>query len=572
MARVPVDEFYNVQRNILDRVGTDSVDSDQLKGIAALFGIDVFKRLIKRKEDVLDDNIEAIEQEGIIRNGRNNVLWEKRNKVLEDDILIKKDALKFFDADAESVFNNPTTHEKSEYKKDNPDWIFNPQEFADETSPMYKVKEKWKQDYINQVLLPQHNNKYNQINQDILTFDEYNADNREVTKHAIEYAKRPSERSLLRQWNLFGRKRTAKLKSDYEKAREDAETIRLEREGYLLHNNRSLVSIDPKTGDTYGSTLEGTKRYGKNFIVKPLSGLTKELYETGEIYNEFEFKNTDNYKALSVQGKAVALSMFKNNENYKDKNNSYELSNIFSSVALSEEEFSKMTRFEFLKYNDPDFKKDKPKRNKGETREQYEARDDFIDWKASVDEAYGEDKPKYIRAREKAGYDMTMSDEMNLAIEDNLDYFVELRAEKRKLDNNEITEEEYNKTVKSFKEKTISNLIKKELGATDDKQEFINSVASRRTGDFFNTLKTEQGKELMDEWFTNYNRRRVDSGRSPEAPSNKLSLYSAHMTKIIQDETAFLTNFLIIDEVGNIGYDESMLPDPEFIIDPSLVD
>ena len=44
------------------------------------------------------------------------------------------------------------------------------------------------------------------------------------------------------------------------------------------------------------------------------------------------------------------------------------------------------------------------------------------------------------------------------------------------------------------------------------------------------------------------------------------------MTKIIQDDTAFLTNFLIIDEVGNIGYDENQLPDPEFIIDPSLVD
>jgi len=90
MARVPVEEYYNIQRNILDRVDTDSIDSDQLKGIAALFGLDVLERLMKRKDEILDDNIEAIQKEEIIRNGRNDVLWKKRNKVLEDDILIKK--------------------------------------------------------------------------------------------------------------------------------------------------------------------------------------------------------------------------------------------------------------------------------------------------------------------------------------------------------------------------------------------------------------------------------------------------------------------------------------------------
>ena len=39
MAQVPIEEFYNLQRNILDRVGDDSVTDEEVKGIAALFGL-----------------------------------------------------------------------------------------------------------------------------------------------------------------------------------------------------------------------------------------------------------------------------------------------------------------------------------------------------------------------------------------------------------------------------------------------------------------------------------------------------------------------------------------------------
>jgi hypothetical protein len=550
MARVPVEEYYNIQRNILDRVDTDSIDSDQLKGIAALFGLDVLERLMKRKDEILDDNIEAIQKEEIIRNGRNDVLWKKRNKVLEDDILIKKDPLAFFDADAESAFNNPSTHEESKYKKDNPDWVFNAEEFADENSPMYKVKEKWKQNYINEVLLATHNKRYNEIDQTILTFDEYNANNRELTKHEIEYAKRPSERSLLRQWNLFGRKRTAKLKSDYELAKKEAETIRLEREGYLIG------TIDPKTNKIIPNDLS------------PVSHLTKELYATGEIYNEFEFINTDNYKALSTQGKEIALKMFKDNEAFGDRNDAYELSKIFTGVSLSEEEHGKLTKFNYLKYNDPDFKKDKPQRVRGESREQYEARDDFITWKAGVDEAYGVDTPRYIRAREKAGYDITMSEKMNLAIEENFDYFLELSTAKRKFVNKEITKEKFDDEVTAYKQKTISYLIQKELGTSDDINEFVNGISTLRITQFQNNLTTPVGQQLVDDWFDDYNQRLINAGRPPALEADKINIYSTYMTKHILDGAAFLNNLLVTDEAGSVGYDEKN----EYVIQSSLVD
>lgn len=550
MARVPAEEFYNIQRNILDRVNTKSVDSDELKGIAALFGLDVLQRLIQRKTEVLDDNIEAIQKKKIVRSGRNDVLWQKRNKVLENNILIEKDPLAFFDADAESSFNNPSTHEESKYKKANPDWVFNSKEFADENSPMYKVKEKWKQNYINDVLLATHNKRYNEIDQTILTFDEYNANNRELTKHEIEYAKRPSERSLFRQWNLFGRNRTAKLKSDYELAKKAAETIRLEREGYLIG------TIDPKTNKIVPNDLN------------PVRHLTKELYATGEIYNEFEFTNTDNYKALSTQGRAIALNMFKNNEAFEDRNNSYELSKIFTGVSLSEEEYGKLTKFDYLKYNDPDFKETKPQRNKGESKNQYEARDDFITWKADVDKAYDVDTPRYIRARKKAGYDITMSEGMNLAIEDNFDSFVELSTAKRKFVNKEITKEEFDNEVAAYKQETISYLVQKELGTSDDINEFVNGISTLRISKFQNNLTTPVGQQLMDDWFDDYNLRLISAGRTPALEADKINLYSTYMTTHILDGAAFLNNLLVTDEVGSVGYDK----ENEFIIEPNLID
>ena len=543
MAQVPIEEFYNLQRNILDRVGDDSVNDEELKGIAALFGLDVLQRLVLRKQDTLDNNIQEIKNQEIIRNGRNEVLWNKRNEVLENNKLIKQQGpIAFFDAEAEAVFNNPATHENSEVKKDNPDFVFNPQEFEDKNSPMYKVKTDWKNDYIQKVLLPAHQKKYDEIDQNILTFDEYNTNNRELTRHEIEYAKRPSERSLLRQWNLFGRKRTQKLKASYDQAKQAEENIRLEREGYLLTN----------------VNLSGT--------VKPFEGLTKEQYAKGELYNEFEFINTNEYKNLSLQGRQLAMQRFKDNELLEIKNNTYELLNIFTSVSLLEEEEIKKTKFNNVKYNDPEFLDKKPKREKGQTRRDYESSQAYQDWKASVDVAYAVDSVKFIKAREKAGYDISRSNEINLAIEENLDYIAELREFKRQLENGTITQEKYDSAVQDFKDKTITNIVEKELNTTDKKQAFINGIQQDRTSDLLNNLNTAKGQDEMDTWFENYNRLRIEKGSPPEPPSNKKSLYTVTMMGVILEDSAALVDILILDEAGNIGINPDLISD-EFIID-----
>jgi len=549
MARMLDEEYYNVSRNILDKVGEDSpVDSDALKGLAAYFTIDVLKRFVDRKDNVMAENIANIKNDEVVKTGRNQELWKRRGKVLDNNKLINEQgAERFFDAQAESVFKNPKTHENSDILKENPDWTFNPDEFEDRNSPMYKVKQDWKRDYINQVLLPQHKNKFDQIDQNILTFDEYNTNNRELTKHAIEYAKRPEERSILRQWNLFGKKRTAKLKEKYDTSKKAQENILLEREGYLIGNyTPQIFAKDPETGDTFGSTLEGTKKFQDN-IVRPLSGLTRKMYETGEVYNTLEFRNTQEFKKLSIQGQKLALDLFNQNEEYGDKNNTYEILNIFTSVQLLENEQNKIRKYDSIKYNDPDFVNAKPQRQKNQTRSMYESSQAYQQWKTTVDAAYTKGSIKDVQAKQMSGYDITRSDEINLAIEDNIEYIAELRENKRQLDENKITQDEYNKKIEDFKENTISNIIEKELGTTDKIQSYVDGMQEDRMNLFLKSLYTPAGQDEMDRWYVNLNAKREQSGLNPIPPSSKLDLYRLINTKHILDDSAFLLDTLIIN-------------------------
>ena len=534
MARMLREQYYDVQRNILDKIGEDSpMDSKTIKGLAAYFTIDVLRGLVDRKENILNENLNTIKQDEIIRTGRNQELWKRRNKVLENNKLLEEQgAESFFDAQAESVFNNPKTHENSDILKENPDWTFNANEFADRNSPMYKVKQGWKQDYINNVLLPQHKNKYDQIDQNILTFDEYNRNNRETTKHALEYAKRPEERSFFRQWNLFGKKRTAALKSKYQNAKQAEKNILLEREGYLV-------------GDT---------------TTKPLSGLTRKMYETGEVYNEFEFRNTEEFKKLSLQGQKRATELFRRNEEYGDKNNTYELLNIFTSVQLLEESQSKILKYDSIKYNDPDFAQAKPIRQKNQTRTMYENSQAYQEWKQGVDSAYEKGSAKDIQARQRAGYNLTRSDDLNLAIDENIEYIAELREDKRQFDAGKISEEEYNEKVEAYKDKTISNIIEKELGTTDKIQSFIEGMQEDRVNSFLTALRTPAGLEAIDTWTIRENQRRESKGLPKILPSQKEDIYRSINIQHILDDSAYLyENLLISPETGRIDIDTEEL-------------
>ena len=61
MARMLREQYYDVQRNILDKIGEDSpMDSKTIKGLAAYFTIDVLRGLVNRKENILNDQKKQI--------------------------------------------------------------------------------------------------------------------------------------------------------------------------------------------------------------------------------------------------------------------------------------------------------------------------------------------------------------------------------------------------------------------------------------------------------------------------------------------------------------------------------
>jgi len=555
MAMQPIEEFYNVQRNILDRVDSDSFDEEQAKGLALLFGLDVFQKLIKRNQNRVDDEIEIEKTAEVLRNGRNDVLWQNRQQVLKDFDTIQNDGrYAFFDAEAEAAFNNPKTHENSKIRinEGKADWTFDPREFEDPKSPMYKVKNNWKRDYIDKVLYEDFMDTYDKIDQNITTFDEFNKENAELTKLNIKYANRPSNRSFLRQWNLFGRRRTQKLKADVETARKDYDTLLKTREGYLNPTD-------------------------EEFVVKQL---TQKMYDTGLTFDEFDFKNIDAYRGLTPDAQTTAIQKFKDNERNGIKNTSYEVSKIITLTELNEN-FNKQTMlYNEIKNTDPDFLKTKPEQLQNQSYDDYINSEPYKKWLQSRDDAYAPNSKKDLEAKERAGFNLNFSEKTILSIRDNLGYIAEIQQFKKELDNNEINQEEYDIKVNEYINKTVTNALNQELGTIDAKQKYINETTQFLQNQHFNFINSREGEDYILNTFKpeqnkkrEYYNKNLPEGKEPvllltdEAARKEYSLQK-------QDEiiayAALLTRYLVIDPTtGIIGSNPELREEDEFFDIPS---
>ena len=553
MAQVSADEYYNVQKNILDKVdSSDSFDEEEAKGLALLFGLDVFQKLIQRNEQRVVDEKDFIKNEEIIRNGRNDVLWNKRNEVLENNKKIETEGVyNFFDAQAENVFMNPLSHENSNIKKErnDPDWTFDPREFEDPKSPMYKVKEEWKRNYIDEVLYAQHKKKYENINKKILTFDEFNKNNTELTRNAIAYSNRPENQSILRRWNLFGKKRTAKLKASYDKATNDYKILLKAREGLLNSED-----------DTF-----------------PLTPLNNELYSTGEVYNKFDFQNLTQFQGLLPTEQVKALELFETNE---VTNDSYQVSKILTLVQLNSDTNRKETFYNNIKNNDPDFEKIKPKRKPNQSPDDYKNSQVYLDWFQKREDAYAEGTEKYINAREKAGFNLSFTEKYADRIYENLEHVAGLQIAQKQLKNNEITQEEYDVEVQNYISKTVSLALEAELGTVDKVQEYITSVTEVLNTQLFNYTTSIEGEDYIYKTFLpNENKKRKKYNENLIATGNPedkkpiplltraaaVGEYRLRKQDEIIDYAAFLTNTLILDSAtGTIGRNPELRNDNEY--------
>ena len=433
--------------SILAGRGKDKDDNFK-KALLASALEELFKNFKQMRKTKVDNTVREIEGSSVIDMSRNKAVWERRNEILEKDKLIKKGgAVKTFSPEAESWFNNPENHK--EIKN------FNPAEFEDIDSPMYKVKTKEIQEYVNNVLLPTHNKKMENIDTNILTFEEFNKPLIDRTKTETNYAQRGSETSLIKKGLSYlgvGKGQEVRMKSAIENAKAEEKRLNTKRETILSDDLYVIKTLGKNTPNII--KLEGA-----------YSGLTTDERLLGERYTLDEFKRSDYFKEIKGNAAAqlYAINTFKENEITNDFNNEEEILNIVATSQLLTAEETMSKTYTILKENDKEFLQSKPKRNSGENVEAYNKRKDVVDWKEGLDNAYVKGSIKDIETKKKAGYDLTTVEVYKTEIEEMVLYDKQTMIDKDNLKNNTLTQEEFNDNLESRKLKLITGLVQRDL-------------------------------------------------------------------------------------------------------------
>ena len=305
----------------------------------ALFGgkeYSMQSKVMKQLEEMEDRKLTAI------ANARSN--YKKYTNLLAADKDIKEQtAVRYYDSEAEDWFNNPDNHDEG----------FDPREFEDRNSPMYRLKQDKKREYINSTLLPLHQARMKSIEGlDIESEEDFltpvkNAFRAEKAKIAS-----PQNMSLVHKtFGALGIGDNEKYQRDYLQAKKEAELFNKKIEGI---DEDSLFSIKlnnqvmPGMADT-GYSIKLVDPYAVKKV--GFLGLTAEELSREPIYNEFEFKNSDAFKALqTASGRQSALELF----NAQDENKRTEefIIQAVTSAATTDAYNAKILQFNALKNQD----------------------------------------------------------------------------------------------------------------------------------------------------------------------------------------------------------------------------
>jgi len=410
-------QFGQLAGSILSRKD-DDYKKDVLKTVALDSILQFFDQWKNKRKDTVNRNTEIAKENEIVALGKDEAYWDRRNEILAQEKKIQENGSSdvFFER-AENWFNNPDN------QKNIPN--FRAEDFEDSNSPMYKVKNKRIQTYINEVLLPAHNSKLEKIDKNILTFDEFTGKTRARFDAEERFIGRPTEKSLIKKGlsriGLFTEQDNV-LKNEYETAKIESEALRRKRGEIFTFDENKIDDI--KTTDPLGNI---TYR-------NPYEGLTEEEFLQGSIYTLDEFKRSNEFKTLlNPSSQLIAIEEFEANEKFGDVNNLKAITSIVMTAKVVDLGIERINMFESIKNNDPDFINTKPERN--ETLLEYNKREDVIAWKASLDEAYSAKNktPKYLKARKESGYGIGILDEQSLIVEELIDFDTVLAAKHLKI-------------------------------------------------------------------------------------------------------------------------------------------
>jgi len=474
-------QFGQVAGSILSRK-EDDYKKDFAKTVALESVLQFFDQWKNKRKNTVNENINQIKENEIIALGKDEAYWNRRNEILDKEKLIQSTSPSdVFFKQAESWFNNPDN------QKNIPN--FRAEDFEDSNSPMYKVKNKRIQQYINEVLLPAHNSKLKKIDKNILTFDEFTGKTRQRFDTEEKYTKRPTETSLIKKGlskiGLFTEQDTV-LKNEYSAAKIESEALRRKRGEIFTFDETKIDNI--KTTDPLGNI-----KYRN-----PYEGLTEEEFLQGSLYTLDEFKRSDEFKTLQTPSQQLyAIQEFESNNKFGDVNNLESITAIVMNAKVVDLEEQRVNMFESIKNNDSDFLKTKPERK--ETLAEYNKRKDVIAWKVSLDEAYSAEKQtaKYLKARKEAGYDIGLVANQSLEIEELIDFDTQLAAKHLKIgkmvDGQVYTQANYNEDRESLKNTLLEKFVKGKLGDPTKFEAALQSVYLNNVKSLSDWLVSENG-------------------------------------------------------------------------------
>lgn len=395
-------------------------------------------QVIKNLEEMEDRKLTAI------ANAQSN--YKKYSELLAADKDIKEQtAVRYYDSQAEDWFNNPDNHDEG----------FDPREFEDRNSPMYRLKQDKKREYINSTLLPQHQARMKSIEGlDIESEEDFltpikNAFRAEKAKIAS-----PQNVSLVHKaFGALGIGDNEKYQRDYLKAKKEAELFNKKIEGIdgdTLFNITLNKQVIPGMADT-GYSIKLIDPYA----LKKMGalGLTTEELSREPVYNEFEFKNSDAFKALqTTSGRRAALELF--NAQDEDKRTEEFILQTVTSAAATDAYNAKILQFNALKNQDAG----KPKKPEDMSIEDFQKTPEFIAW----DKQFKPGGEKYYKLRQEVGLPTTSLDKYRDEVLEFIQYDKQILAKQKQLNNDaSLSQEQRDSEIAAYRDQRIQEHVEK---------------------------------------------------------------------------------------------------------------
>lgn len=398
------------------------------------------------KQSQVIKNLEEMEARKLtsIANAQSN--YKKYSELLAADKDIKEQtAVRYYDSQAEDWFNNPDNHDEG----------FDPREFEDRNSPMYRLKQDKKREYINSTLLPQHQSRMKSIEGlDIESEEDFltpikNAFRAEKAKIAS-----PQNVSLVHKaFGALGIGDNEKYQRDYLQAKKEAELFNKKIEGIdgdTLFNITLNKQVMPGMTDT-GYSIKLVDPYAVKKV--GFLGLTAEELSREPVYNEFEFKNSDAFKALqTTSGRRAALELF--NAQDKDKRTEEFILQTVTSAAATDAYNAKLLQFNALKNQDAA----KPKKPEDMSIEDYQKTPEFIEW----DKQYKPGGEKYYKLRQEVGLPTTSLDKYRDEVLEFIQYDKQILAKQVQLDSDAtLSQEQRDSEMAAYRDQRIQEHVEK---------------------------------------------------------------------------------------------------------------